>query len=809
MNLPSPHTAHQLTTITRTSYFTTVIPGSGIFLPVHRAEKRSSPNASDGSYPGTPNTPSHSTVQGQRSNIHTSPTMPLPQKFSQSIGPGARPSSPQFKPKRPSLPRPESPLRKAPNLVPTPARTLSQSQRGARPALSSTTPSKPNLRASTNTRPPPSHTPRPYSRTGSRTGHRPDSLTEEDRTPLGNGRSSYTAAVPSFSQPLRSPSRTGSAGGLAEEIHRLRGEVAEKDKRLHEQALSLQEMEANVKELSTLLPPDGLTPGGDRGDDMTVVQLRQMLREKNEKIGLLTAEFDAHRADFRSTLDSLEMASTETERVYEGQKRELIAQVEQLQEVSQSKEDFEGVALQLKQLEELVAELEEGLEESRRGEAEARGEVEFLRGEVERGRSELRREREKAVSVVKGGDNGSASSKDLKQKDDEIRGLKAIVHSLSSGPQASPQDGTPKSLADPAELQRLQAALKDSNREKEDLEKELDRLRRDNATTNGHGHMRNESEQTATAADGPVPIRQRSDTIKATFAEHARRSGMEPAPALETNDHATTGVFCDMCQSREHDTLDCNTFSANAEPDSPTETSARPILSAGATAPPVSSPGKENRANDGDSKPKVGEDDKWCALLLGVGFTSGERVAALAAGETTGAHAPVDVGSRGWWRQRRRQFCLVSWAKDGIGPEKRALVAWGLSFRVMRKIACFQAVTGSPGFITDASCDVLRRYIADLLGSPYEPSDDDRNSTLVVDHCISLGLFPTPTTIDMLCLKINQSKTFIISPCFSINFHTSAISTVFGSFSSMESHRTSTRLLPPVSNAAAAASLGL
>nr|POF25989.1 dynactin subunit 1 [Quercus suber] len=596
-----------------TSYFTTAIPGSGIFLPVHRAEKRSSPNASNGSHPGTPNTPSRSTAHDQRNNVHTSPTIPLPHKFSQSSGPGARPASPQFKAKRPSLPRPESPLRKQPNLAPTPARTLSQSQRGARPVLSSTTPSKPNLRASTNTRPPTSHTPRPYSRTGSRTGHRPDSLTEEDRTPLGNGRSSYTSTIPSFSQPLRSPSRTGSAGGLADEIQRLRVEVAEKDKRLHEQAVSLQEMEANVKELSTLLPTDGLTPGGDRGEDVTAVQLRQMLREKNEKIGLLTAEFDAHRADFRSTLDSLEMASTETERVYEGQKRELIAQVEQLQEANQSKEDFEGVALQLKQLEELVAELEEGLEESRRGEAEARGEVEFLRGEVERGRSELRREREKAASVVKGGDSGSASSKELKQKDDEIRGLKAIVHSLSSGPQAS-TDAASKSLADPAELQRLQAALSDSNREKEDLEKELEQLRRDNATTNGHGHTRNESEQTATAADSAVPIRQRSDTIKATFAEHVRRSGLESAASLETNDHAARGVFCDMCQSREHDTLDCNTFSTAAEPDSPTEMSPHPSLATGALAPAALSPGKENRAKDDDAKAKVTDEEKWCAL---------------------------------------------------------------------------------------------------------------------------------------------------------------------------------------------------
>lgn len=126
------------------------------------------------------------------------------------------------------------------------------------------------------------------------------------------------------------------------------------------------EMESSVKELSALIPTDGPAPGsrGSEDDDKTTAQLRQALREKNEKISLLTVEFDAHRADFRSTLDSLEMASTETERVYEEQKSDLLAQIAELQEMRQNQEDFEGVAEQLKQLEELVAELEEGLEEA-------------------------------------------------------------------------------------------------------------------------------------------------------------------------------------------------------------------------------------------------------------------------------------------------------------------------------------------------------------------------------------------------------------------------------------------------------------
>ena len=126
-------------------------------------------------------------------------------------------------------------------------------------------------------------------------------------------------------------------------------------------------------------------------DGSEIEQLRTLLREKNEKIEALTVEFDSHRADFRNTLDSLESAATETERVYE---EKIEALQEEVKVLSEQSEDVESVAEQLRQLEEVVQELEEGLEDARRGEAEARGENEFLRGEVERVRAELRRERE-------------------------------------------------------------------------------------------------------------------------------------------------------------------------------------------------------------------------------------------------------------------------------------------------------------------------------------------------------------------------------------------------------------------------------
>lgn len=390
-------------------------------------------------------------------------------------------------------------------------------------------------------------------------------------------------------------------------MQKLKQQLGERDRRLEEQAASLADMEQSVQQLSAILPSDGLSPGTRNGslgdeDDHSAAQLRQMLREKNEKISLLTAEFDAHRADFRSTLDSLEMASTETERVYEEQKRDLLAQLAEMQEMGQSKEDFEGVAQQLKQLEDLVAELEEGLEESRRGEAEARGEVEFLRGEVERGRSELRREREKAAAALRSVESGGSNSptlKELEAKDDEIRGLKAIVHNLSSNPSGS-TDGS--GVAD-EEVQKLRDELEDSQREKEDLEKELEQLRRDSAMTNGTNghttHARNESERTATAPDSGTPARPRADTVKPTFAEHARRNGVQDH---ETNGSSgANGTYCEMCESSEHDTLDCTKLSSSNK-----------------AAPQPDSPGKENEhasaAVGGKGGAVVVDEDKWCAL---------------------------------------------------------------------------------------------------------------------------------------------------------------------------------------------------
>lgn len=301
----------------------------------------------------------------------------------------------------------------------------------------------------------------------------------------------------------------------AEENARLKRNLDERDKQLKEQALSLADMESSLAELQamvadTALQPQVPTPNGEEPMSNDMAQLRLLLRDKTDKIASLTAEFDNHRADFRSTIDTLEMASTETERVYEDRVQELLAEVKELQE---RQSDVDGFAGELKRLEDFVMELETGLEDARRGEAEARSEVEFLRGEVERGRIELRREREKSAKALKGATGAvneadaptNGSSREMAARDDEIRGLKAIIHSLSSGPDAASSPATSNrntltsnasNSSDRDELARLRSSLDTLAREKndlrglierknfreEELERELASFRRSSAT---------------------------------------------------------------------------------------------------------------------------------------------------------------------------------------------------------------------------------------------------------------------------------------------------------------------------------------
>ncbi|KAI5776515.1 hypothetical protein EDC01DRAFT_625288 [Geopyxis carbonaria] len=439
-------------------YFTTGQPLSGIFVPVSRASKRNSTDSSNP--PPTPTLPNLPSPTGP--SALTPPTFTPGRNRSES--PLGRSFGPKTPGTRPSLHRPESPIRRTgtpgprPSLQPpstprhvsaagggrlgalSPTPGISKLSFGARvragsigPEARPRTPGGGGVRLAqtpksafgANLKQPKSNM---MLRTGSAMGMRPGSSL--DRHPEEEPTREYSSPIDSGIGMAKSDDVDGAN-------NELRSLLAEKDRQLDEQRKALQEMESSLIEVQSLIgsgspPPSIMSPTRSGSfEDHDAGQLRALLREKNEKITHLTAEFDAHRADFRSTIDTLELASSETERVYEKRVDDLMQEIRELHERN---EDVESVARQLKQLEELVAELEEGLEDARRGEAEARGEVEFLRGEVERSREELRREREKSAAAVANAAVGKMmrnTADDVEKKDDEIRGLKAIIHSLS------------------------------------------------------------------------------------------------------------------------------------------------------------------------------------------------------------------------------------------------------------------------------------------------------------------------------------------------------------------------------------------
>jgi hypothetical protein len=382
-------------------------------------------------------------------------------------------------------------------------------------------------------------------------------------------------SVSSLGAKMRPASRTNGSGG--DEINRLKMQIEERDRQLKEQSTALTEMESTLTELQGLMEHSEIPQMATGFEDKDSVQLRQLLREKNDKIAMLTAEFDAHRADFRSTIDTLEMASTETERVYEKRMEELMTDIRELESRNL---DVDSVASQLKQLEELVQELEEGLEDARRGEAEARGEVEFLRGEVERTRAELRREREHPGSPRSpqgvNGMNGAHgfTAKDMEQKEDEIRGLKAIIHSLSrdSVPQQEPPRPTNRRASsllasdvvenkiarDNLERQvaELQSILDKKTSREEELEKELESLKLTNANM-----------QRNSATMRRSSLRDSRDTVILTRAQetrspeqmHRRNKTLDTMPESDNHSSATENstLWCEICETGGHDILTC------------------------------------------------------------------------------------------------------------------------------------------------------------------------------------------------------------------------------------------------------------
>jgi hypothetical protein len=247
------------------------------------------------------------------------------------------------------------------------------------------------------------------------------------------------------------------------------------------------------------------------------------------------------------------------------------------------------VASQLKQLEELVQELEEGLEDARRGESEARGEDEFLRGEVERTRAELRREREHPGSPRSpqgvNGMNGAHgfTAKDMEQKEDEIRGLKAIIHSLSrdSVPSDSADltptqrpgsffaNGKPESLDDRLareklehELADLRATLESKTSREEELERQVETLRRGSVIT-ARGNERSsirDSRGTVVLAPHSPPSHHRKVSGGGGLAQHHMLARLDTMPESDSYSTATENstLWCEICETNGHDILTCS-----------------------------------------------------------------------------------------------------------------------------------------------------------------------------------------------------------------------------------------------------------
>lgn len=599
------------------SYFVTSIPGSGIFLPAHRALKQNVPVQTPNAQPTTPTNPSYFDLNRTPATKNTSPGTPSVPKFSQSMGPGARNPfgqsvslagrpSPAIKPKsRPSLPRPESPTRR-PALPTSQSSTtangrtsalgFNSSVRGGRPPVVSSPAPKRTAQPSTPVRP----LSRSASRLAARSPPNHQDTPTVSRTVNGLRTATKATAPPSV------------------ELRRLQQELAERDLQLQVQAIALAEMEASLAEVQSIqASAETQSMKVANGADVEgSADLRAALREKNEKIAVLTAEFDQHRSDFRSTIDTLEMASTETEKVYEKRVEELQTEVrEQQREIVELREnlvDVDIVGQQFKQLEELVQELEEGLEDARRGEAEARSEVEHLRGEVERTKSELQHEKERVGSRTPALDTNV-----MEQKDAEIRDLKATIQELKS---ASRQQDATASQYLIEQLESLEADLQDLSKQNTELKSELaSASTRETNLTSELTHIRQQQDAShlATKPTHETPQQQPRATsptrrpipIIPPTANNASpvipfssggsspmrfglglglsgmRSGLHTSsprpnssdgggfpnsPSRTTHAHVAQGnvKYCDICDEETHDTTQCRHYSAREDGES-------------------------------------------------------------------------------------------------------------------------------------------------------------------------------------------------------------------------------------------------
>ena len=405
---------------------------------------------------------------------------------------------------------------------------------------------------------------------------------ESDNTPVA-----HTKKAP---QPKPSMQRSGPSFSQDSEVRSLRSQLEERDRQLEKYAGDLEEMQSSIAELQNFAPRPNLGPTrssrGSGMEDLDVPSLRALVREKNERIAALTQEFDSHRADFRETIDVLERTSDETNRLHEDR----IASLEADLRAQMSRDDdVESVAQQLILLEKHVEELEEGLEDSRRGESEARGEVEHLRGEVERGKAELRREREKAAASQRSAGEATSDAtwqREIAHRDNEINGLKAIIHSLSRDASSSPN--SPRSSrrskhnskqADgqaEAQLALERQAREKLEREIEDLQSHVDRKTyREEELENEITFLRKHASQVTSISNGhsertAVPTSSNPVDHSEPWREAAAPISYRPktvpkeltrAPSSDGG-HSTTmtessALWCEMCETSGHDILHC------------------------------------------------------------------------------------------------------------------------------------------------------------------------------------------------------------------------------------------------------------
>ena len=419
---------------------------------------------------------------------------------------------------------------------------------------------------------------------------------ESDNTPIG-----ISKALPA----LRPQQNPRPASDQEKELKMLKSQLEERDKQLETYATDLEEMRNSVAELQTVTPKHhSATIRSSRGsgvDDLDAPTLRALVREKNEKIAALTREFDTHRAEFRDTIDILEHTSDETNRHYEDRISTL---QNELRAHSSRDVDVESVAQQFMVLEKHVEELEEGLEDSRRGESEARAEVEHLRGEVERGKAELRREREKAAAAQKGFGEGTSDTRwqrEISHRDNEINGLKAIIHSLSrdasstspNSPRSSRRSKhnshsqtnghTDAQIAEEREArEKLQREVKDleslvdrKTYREEELEREIQRLRKHNSQlssiSNGISERTttNRPHQPSTTKDSfGDPYHKPTSSPQ----QHRPQPPQRAASNLDSEgDHSTamtdsSTLWCEMCEAAGHDILHCNLMGSQQPP---------------------------------------------------------------------------------------------------------------------------------------------------------------------------------------------------------------------------------------------------